>query len=201
MTSKTLSDSKKIKNSLNHSTIKILFLVSIIVLILIYLKVTSKELYTSVEDIKNYFDKYFDMQSFYQGLNNTLITQSNKINNLGNDVQTVLAGKILSPITTQDPTITQVSTSTQNPNSTKSTTNCSIYTDKSIGLPNECLTEMWKNVGCTNLTDTDNYSSDGLWKKKTKEKVIYDMKEYATLTDYAHRNKCYGPDKTKWPKY
>ena len=95
MTSK--NSNKKI-NILIPSTIKILILLSIIIiLILIYLKLNNKELYTSVADIDNYFRKYFAKQTLYQEIQHKLDDGAKKINDLSDDIQTVLSGKRISP--------------------------------------------------------------------------------------------------------
>ena len=88
--------SKKIKNLLNSSTIKILMLLStIIILILIYLKLNNKELFRTAADINNYFDKYFIIQDLYKTLQSKLDEESIIINELSNDIQTVLDGEII----------------------------------------------------------------------------------------------------------
>jgi hypothetical protein len=76
---------------------------------------------------------------------------------------------------------------------------CRTYPDTYVGLPNKCLTEIWKGVGCTNLDVTNNYSNDGWWKKQSKSVVKSDMNAWATMNDDVHRNLCYGTDKSKWP--
>jgi len=100
MTSKNTS-SKKIKNLLNYSTMKILiFLSIIIILILIYLKLNSKELFASVANVNNYFTRYFAIQDLYKSLQSKLDAERIIINDLANDIQTVLDGEVMTPQTT-----------------------------------------------------------------------------------------------------
>ena len=90
------------------------------------------------------------------------------------------------------PTTTRANVGTTTP-----TINCSVYSDTYIGLPNQCLTELWKSVGCTTSASvTDNYATDGWWKSQTKKKVHDDMKAWATLNTTHHREACYGPSAT-----
>ena len=93
--------SKQMKNILNFSTIKILILLSIIIiLILLYLKLNNKELFTSVNGVDTYFKKYFAIQDLYKSIQTKLDVKGNSIDELGDDIQTVLEGKIVSPKTT-----------------------------------------------------------------------------------------------------
>jgi hypothetical protein len=95
MTSKQVSNLINKQNILKPSTIKIFILLSIIIiLILIYLKINSKELYTT--NIDNYFDKYFAKQSLYKTIQNKLDEEGQIITDLETDIQTVLSGKIIS---------------------------------------------------------------------------------------------------------
>jgi hypothetical protein len=213
MTSKIVSNSK---NILKPSTIKILILLSIIlILILLYLKLNNKELFTSVADVNNYFRKYFATQDLYKEIQNTLDNEGQVINNLENDIRTVLSGKILPPKTTSPSEDTSGSDSSQGTTgigssqgttgtcppiptiNTTPTINCSVYYDTHIGLPNQCLSELWKGVGCTtSVSVTDNYASDGWWKRQTKKTVHDDMRAWSTLNTPIHREACYGPSAT-----
>ena len=74
-----------------------------------------------------------------------------------------------------------------------------MYYDTDIGLPNQCLTELWKGVGCTNLSVTDNFPSGGWWKTQPKKIVHDNMKEWARINDISHRQQCYGPTATLNP--
>ena len=69
---------------------------------------------------------------------------------------------------------------------------CSQYANTDNNLSNACLTEIWRNAGCTNLSVTQNYSNDGWWKFQNKNVVTNDMNLWATLADPMHANLCYG---------
>ena len=74
---------------------------------------------------------------------------------------------------------------------TQSTNNsCSKYSSDSKGIDQACYEQIWKRSGCT-TTGVVNASSD--WAKgQTLNGLIYDAFYWATLTDYDHRNGCYG---------
>ena len=216
MTSKIVSNSNKIKKILTPSPLKIVILLSIIIIIiLIYLKINNKELFTTVANVNEYFRKYFATQDLYKTIQNQLDRKEDTINELSNDIQTVLSGKILTPKTTSSTEETNTD-SAQGINTESSsakrnrcpslpktdstpTINCSVYYDTDIGLPNQCLTELWKGVGCTNLSVTDNFPSGGWWKTQPKKIVHDDMKEWARINDISHRQQCYGPNATLNP--
>ena len=75
MTSKI--NSKKVKHILNTSSIKIVILVSVvIILILIYLKLNTKELYTTTVDA--YFKKYFTTIDLYKVIQGQMTEKEKK---------------------------------------------------------------------------------------------------------------------------
>jgi len=59
-----------------------------------------------------------------------------------------------------------------------------------------CYQKIWKNAGCTTPKQHDDWSVT-----QTKESLTQDSNAWGVLTDDAHRNKCYGTDRTKWPGY
>ena len=77
---------------------------------------------------------------------------------------------------------------------------CPGYKPSDTGLPNDCLRNLWASEGCT-TGDTlipDNYN--GWWKQQTFQTVIADMDLNATYAGDVNRERCYGSDKSKWPK-
>ena len=85
----------KFKSLLEPTTLNILLLLSlIIIIILIYLKNKKIELFNSL-----FMDKYINAQNINKNIQNIMKKQDKKINNLGNDIQTVLQGDLLPTLT------------------------------------------------------------------------------------------------------
>jgi len=158
--------SNKIKNILKPSSIKILILLSIIIiLILIYLKINNKELFATVADVDNYFKNYFATLSLYEDIQNTLATKGQIINELENDIQTVLSGKILTPkITTESILNTETIQPKPTPTSNIKTiyandgsVNCNTYCRGKDGASwNNELPSDWRGAKCVGTNDTQN---------------------------------------------
>ncbi len=72
---------------------------------------------------------------------------------------------------------------------------CKTFGDNDL-IPPICQKEIWKDVGCL----TPNNGTSDWWNKQTKKVIKGDMKLWATEIDDEHRTRCYGTDKTKWPK-
>ena len=121
-------------------TIKLtlLFILFVIILIIIYLKINNKELYTSKTDIDNYFDNYYTTKRLYKRLQDEISVQGDDIKDLEYDIQIVLSGNVMTPrptrtskystdrrtylSTTNPSTTTSTTTSTTNPSTSTSTT-------------------------------------------------------------------------------
>jgi hypothetical protein len=72
---------------------------------------------------------------------------------------------------------------------------CKTFGDNDL-IPPICQKEIWKDVGCL----TPNNGTSDWWNKQTKKVIKGDMKLWATEIDDEHRTRCYGADKTKWPR-
>jgi len=67
---------------------------------------------------------------------------------------------------------------------------CIHYSENSKNVNQKCYDYIWKKAGCTT---TGVVHSDTDWaKSQTLNELIYDSFLWATLTDTAHREKCYG---------
>jgi len=75
---------------------------------------------------------------------------------------------------------------------------CAKYNKQASYLPDQCMREMWKGSGCTNVEAADKQYN--IWKKNKKGAIVKDLASWKSLTDNTHRTLCYGPDKSKWPK-
>ena len=64
----------------------------------------------------------------------------------------------------------------------------------------ECMQNLWKESGCTTImNDADKTLREKYFTTNTED-VIKSMKTFATSTDDDHRTKCYGANKSLWPK-
>ena len=75
--------------------------------------------------------------------------------------------------------------------------NCGTFTDGDKNLPAQCTEAMWAAAGCKTPAGK---SATDWWANLTKAGVKADINQYATLGDDAHRTRCYGPDRTSWPR-
>ena len=90
-----------VKKLFTYTPLHILVLLSlIIILILIYIKKNNIELFNS------FINNYIASQKFNNEIQSTMITQSKKINDFGEDIQKVLQGGIVYTTTTRGPTTT-----------------------------------------------------------------------------------------------
>ena len=94
---------------------------------------------------------------------------------------------------------------------------CSKYKETDFNISRECIIHMWNNIaGCPNTpSDIIDYyaqttkpvgaatvSINGTSvasANRTLGAMKADAKEWARLSDTAHRTKCYGSDTSKWP--
>jgi len=94
---------------------------------------------------------------------------------------------------------------------------CSKYKETDFNISRECIIHMWNNIaGCPNTpSDIIDYyaqttkpvgaaavSINGTSvasESITLGSMKADAKEWARLSDTAHRTKCYGSDTSKWP--
>lgn len=114
--------------------------------------------------------------------------------------------------------ITPSSKQATTPSASVSSVNpCATYTDTSFNISRECILHMWNNIaGCPNTpSDIIDYyaqttkpvgapsitinGSSVASASRTLGAMKADAKLWATLPDTAHRTKCYGSDKSKWP--
>ena len=73
---------------------------------------------------------------------------------------------------------------------------CDEFEDNDVGISDTCKTQIWRGVGCTTILGKP---AEDWYGKQTKAGVKADMTAWATMTDNAHRERCYGPDKANWP--
>jgi hypothetical protein len=80
--------------------------------------------------------------------------------------------------------------------------NCDNYNEDDTNISNGCLDIHWKRFGCntdisTALTAVELESL----KKQPYKNIYHSVRNLSDRVDDTSRTKCYGSDKTKWPKY
>lgn len=73
---------------------------------------------------------------------------------------------------------------------------CATYIASDMNMSDSCLSQIWGKSGCLTPLPTDT----AWWKSKPRSTVENDMMAWATMSDSSHRQVCYGPDLSKWPK-
>jgi hypothetical protein len=78
---------------------------------------------------------------------------------------------------------------------------CGKYNDDSIDYSDECIEQLFKNVGCiANYKDTFKPKFDeSISKGQQKPPFEFIKKMFKTILFASDKEMCYGPDKTKWP--